>query len=213
MPRVRNLLAIGAGLALLAGCFGRPASSELAVITAEIGVAITTAAPTPPPLPRGAVAKPPPTFVSQSAPLWMSIEPGILPQTWLHPDGIRTIDGAPIIPVDNRPVFRTDSNQPGTDSPGTSFIVGHNYRDPSGAYVPFAALEKVQTGDSVTLGTVNGVLTYTIEQVFLVPKDELPNRLDLLENVPGRLILETCDTTPSGDDTTDNLVVITQVDR
>ena len=148
--------------------------------------------------------------VPQARPLWISIEPGVLGVTELHPDGVRAVGGV-VVPADNRPAFRTDSNLPGTDSPGTTFIVGHNYADSSGADVPFAALGKVAIGDAVVVGTETGTLVYDVRDVFRVPKDELATRTDLLANVPGRLILETCDTTPDGRDTFDNLVVITQL--
>ncbi|TSD94433.1 class F sortase [Skermania sp. ID1734] len=146
--------------------------------------------------------------IPQADPIWISIEPGILDKTMMNPHGIKAIDGK-VVPVDNRPVFRKDSNQPGTDSAGTSFIVGHNYVDASGVFVPFSRLEKVRPGNTVTVGTANGVLNYTVTQVLRVPKAQLASRTDLLKNVPGRLILETCDTTPQGHDTYDNLVVIT----
>ncbi|MFE6922956.1 class F sortase [Nocardia sp. NPDC057663] len=148
--------------------------------------------------------------VRQSAPIWIAIEPGVLGRTTLNPAGIKAVNGR-VEPVDNRPVFRTDSNRPGTDSKGTSFIVGHNFDDGSGTEVPFAALERVRVGHTVTVGTANGTLSYTVQEVFRVPKREISRRTDLLVNVPGRLILETCDTTPEGDDTFDNLVIITQL--
>ena len=146
-------------------------------------------------------------FVPQSEPTWIAIEPAVMGKTLLNPAGIRAVNGV-VMPADNRPVFRTDSNLPGTDSPGTSFIIGHNYADLSGEAVPFSALEKVAPGNSIILGTPNGTLVYEVEQVLLVPKDEIALRTDLLVNVPGRLILETCDTTDEGLDTSDNLVVI-----
>lgn len=148
--------------------------------------------------------------VPQSRPLWISIEPGVLVRTDLHPDGVRAVGGV-VVPADNRPAFRTDSNLPGTDSPGTTFIVGHNYADSTGAAVPFAALGRVAIGDAVVIGTETGTLVYDVRDVFRVPKDQLATRTDLLANVPGRLILETCDTTQDGRDTYDNLVVITQL--
>ncbi len=148
--------------------------------------------------------------VLQAEPTWIAIGPDILGRTLLNPGGIRAVDGA-VIPTDDRPVFRVDSNKPGTDSPGTSFIVGHNYSSAGGAFVPFSTLERVALGHSVFVGTPNGTLVYAVEQVIRVPKNQLASRTDLLENVPGRLILETCDTTVEGKDTTDNLVVITRL--
>lgn len=148
--------------------------------------------------------------VPQAEPTWIAIGPDILGRTLLNPDGIRAVDGA-LIPTDDRPVFRVDSNQPGTDSPGTSFIIGHNYASAAGDFVPFSTLERVALGHSVFVGTPNGTLVYAVEQVLRVPKDQIASRTDLLENVPGRLILETCDTTVEGKDTWDNLVVITQL--
>lgn len=153
-------------------------------------------------------------FVPQGEPLWIEIAhpesgPSVLSRTGLNPDGIEAVNGR-IVPVDNRPVWRSDSNELGSHSPGTAFIVGHNYVDETGRFVPFSALEQVRVGDTVTVGVPDGELSYAVQQVFKVPKKELALRTDLLENVEGRLILATCDTV-DGADTTDNLVVITQL--
>lgn len=123
----------------------------------------------------------------------------------MNPQGIVPVGGV-VNPVDNRPVFRTDSNQPGTNSPGVALIYGHNYIDPDD-YVPFAALESVEVSDTIQVGTANGVLSYSVRQTFTVPKSELASRQDIFENVPNRLVLITCDT-KDGRDTYDNRIVI-----
>ena len=191
----KPLAAIVLGVLLIGAWFAQPISSTSALTPRRAAVQYT---------PPGMVTE---GVVPQAAPTWIAIEPGVLARTMLDPAGIRAVNGV-VVPADNRPVFRTDSNEPGTDSPGTSFIVGHNYVDQSGEFIPFSALEKVAVGQSIVLGTPNGTLVYAVRQVIRVPKTQLDARTDLVENVPGRLILATCDTTVDGRDTTDNLVII-----
>lgn len=149
-------------------------------------------------------------FVADGAPQWISIEPSVLARTGLYPGGIQAIHGV-VLPNDNRPAWRADSNPAGTKSSGTVFIVGHNYNDDAGMFVPFSTLEKVHVGNKVTLGVPAGTLTYNVEQMLKVKKKNLANRTDLMVNVPGRLVLITCDTV-NGDDTYDNLIVIAQLE-
>ncbi|MCE5291695.1 MAG: class F sortase [Nocardiaceae bacterium] len=202
------VVAISLGALLLGVWASAPGNSATAAQTGGLPVMEQTAIPIVAPDSDTSTAAIP--FVPQGEPLWIEIGHGILSRTGLNPDGVKAIDGR-VVPVDNRPVWRSDSNEPGSHSPGTAFIVGHNYADASGEIVPFAALEKVRVGNTVTVGVPDGELTYKVQQVFKVPKKELANRTDLLTNVEGRLILETCDTTPEGGDTYDNLVVITKL--
>ena len=73
--------------------------------------------------------------------------------------------------------------------------------------MPFSALEFVAVGDTIELGLPGGVLRYTVEQTFTVPKEKLVERADIFQNVPNRLVLITCDTV-DGANTYDNRVVI-----
>lgn len=147
----------------------------------------------------------PSVVIPQAMPEWIAI-PGKLDRIAMNPNGILPYGGV-IHPVDDRPVFRTDSNEPGTDSPGTTLVYGHNYISEDGAFVPFSALEFVAVGDTIELGLPGGVLRYTVQQTFTVPKKKLVERADIFQNVPNRLVLITCDTV-DGANTYDNRVVI-----
>lgn len=157
--------------------------------------------------PSGPISEPS-VSVPQGEPEWIEIG-GVLGKTNLHPGGVYA--GATTVePVDNQPVWWADSELPGTDSPGTTFILGHNYS--GGDNVPFAALEKTASGDSIQLGTVNGALRYQVTQVLKTTKSLFStHQLDELKDpVPGRLVLMTCDT-ENGHDTYDNFVVVAQL--
>jgi LPXTG-site transpeptidase (sortase) family protein len=153
--------------------------------------------------PQGVAGQVPPGW-----PVWIEI-PGKLDRTDMNPEGVAPGPKG-IDPVDNRPAFRADSNYPGSNSKGTSFVYGHNYTDSSGAFVPFSTLELVEPGDTIVLGTVNGELTYVVDKTLTVPKSELETRDDVYENVPNRLVLITCDTI-GGEDTFDNEIVFAQL--
>lgn len=159
--------------------------------------------------PSGPITEPS-VFIPQAQPLWIRIEPGILGRTNLHSDGIYA-SATTVAPVDDQPVWWADSELPGTDSPGTTFILGHNY---SGAdSVPFSVLETVSPGNTIQIGTSNGTLNYRVDQVLKTPKSAFsdPTQLEsLIKPVPGRLVLMTCDT-ENGQDTYDNFVVIAQL--
>lgn len=159
--------------------------------------------------PSGPITKPS-VYIPQSQPLWISIKPGVLDRTSLYPEGIYA-SATKVVPVNDQPVWWADSELPGTDSPGTTFILGHNYSEAD--FVPFSTLEDASVGDTIHLGTVNGVLDYRVDQVLKTPKSIFsdPNQLDKLKTpVPGRLVLMTCDT-ENGHNTYDNFVVIAQL--
>lgn len=148
--------------------------------------------------------------ILQAEPLWIEIEPGILDRTGLHQGGVFANAGR-VEPVDDQPVWWADSELPGTDSPGTTFILGHNYS--SSGSVPFALLENVVLGNTILVGTENGTLRYHVEQSLRTPKSAFsdPAQLRSLKDpVPGRLVLITCDT-ENGHDTYDNFVVVAQL--
>lgn len=147
--------------------------------------------------------------IDQAWPRWIAIS-GKLDKTEMHPRGILPVDNV-IDPVDNRPVFRMDSNEPGSNSPGVTMVYGHSYTDASGEFVPFSKLELVQPGDTIVLGTDNGELSYVVEKTLTVPKSELDLRADVHENVPNRLVLITCDITAEGEDTLDNMAIFAQL--
>lgn len=172
--------------------------------------------------PRAAIAPVPSTMPSNSEsarlpsqevlhgiPEWIQIDPGVLSRVAMYPGALDIVGGI-LDPVDDRPVLINDTNQPGTDSPGTTGIVGHNYAK-DGEDPPFAALENVRLGDTVLLGMPTGILRYTVDEARRIPKADLANPVaalaDLRQPVKGRLVLLTC-YTDNEKATYDNFVVV-----
>ncbi|MEY8567487.1 class F sortase [Corynebacteriaceae bacterium 7-707] len=93
------------------------------------------------------------------------------------------------------------------DAPhGTVYIVAHSVTNgfaPGNAVMDSRRGESIlQTGDTID---VDGV-AYNTDESFFVPKDELPYRGDVWENVPGRLVFITC-LERDGVATGDNLII------
>jgi hypothetical protein len=202
---VRKFFGLVAVVALMAAAYfyfsdtSRSTSASLSpAIPSEVAIA-----------PSGPTAEPS-VSIPQAEPVWIEIDPGVLGKTNLHPGGVYA--GATAVePVDDQPVWWADSELPGTDSPGTTFILGHNYS--SSGNIPFAALENVVPGNAILVGTANGVLKYSVEYALKTPKSVFsdPSQLQALKTpVPRRLVLMTCDT-ENGRDTYDNFVVVAQL--
>ena len=146
----------------------------------------------------------PSVVIPQAMPEWIAI-PGKLDRIAMNPNRILPYGGV-IHPVDDRPVLERTV---------TSLVLTHlgqrwftaTIISEDGAFVPFSALEFVAVGDTIELGLPGGVLRYTVEQTFTVPKEKLVEQADIFQNVPNRLVLITCDTV-DGANTYDNRVVI-----
>ncbi|MFC9979605.1 class F sortase [Gordonia sp. NPDC127522] len=102
--------------------------------------------------------------------------------------------------ADRCPVLNPPSNDsaywvgcralPGTDSDGTVFVIGHAV---TGGSAVFNDLAEVSPGDTATLRTSNGRLTYRIVDTELYGKyGQAQLEPKLRERIPGRLVLVTC---------------------
>lgn len=199
-PRARSVAGLLFAVMSLTTACGSLHVDQQGVVTASAPVAV--------PAPAASLT----VEIPQAVPEWIRIDSGayvILPQTEMYP-GTLTGEGSNFDPVDDRPVLLEETNQPATDSPGTTGIIGHNY-DRGGGFPPFAALQNVQQGDVVSLGMPRGVLQYTVAQIRQIPKLDMANLpTDLQMPVAGRLVLITC-RTDDGKATTDNIVVVAQL--
>jgi hypothetical protein len=101
---------------------------------------------------------------------------------------------------------------PGSDSGGTSYILGHAWAKTPLIFNPLSELAmqevtgqnpemqsgvptfpvKVINGYNIVLRTPTGILTYTVTRAFAVPKSQAGNVKSLTANTPNRLVLITC---------------------
>lgn len=98
----------------------------------------------------------------------------------------------------------TGGGTPGTDADNTVYLYGHTWREP-------AVLNRVGelvAGDEIVVTTVEGRLTYTVEDVFTVDKPELPDNPAVTAVVPGRLLLIGCHRETGDEQTTTRNVVV-----
>ncbi|MEE4025429.1 class F sortase [Gordonia sp. PKS22-38] len=140
--------------------------------------------------------------VPASEPTRLMIAPiGLDKQIRVLPESVcPTIDP----PTLSDPYWLECRSQPGTDSPGTTFIAGHAV---SGGDGVFNDLEDVAVGESVTVATRTGVLTYRVSSVRAYGRNgEIQSAPELREPIPGRLLLVTCRLDDAGL-TDENLVV------
>jgi sortase (surface protein transpeptidase) len=97
---------------------------------------------------------------------------------------------------------------PGMDSPGTVYLYGHAGTRGGGAV--FDRLPDLGAGDEALVTTANGVILYTVEEVFTVPKGDFPTDPRITGQEAGRLLLVSCDHSPGADTSggyaTDNVV-------
>jgi hypothetical protein len=106
-----------------------------------------------------------------------------------------------------------NGDMPGTESRGTVYLYGH--AGGAGAGAVFDLLPDLAVGESALVTTANGVVTYRVEEVFAVPKDQFSTDPRVTGQVPGRLLLVSCDHSPgagtSGGYAVDNVVAVLQV--
>lgn len=115
---------------------------------------------------------------------------------------------------------------PGSDSHGTSYILGHSWAVTPLIFNPLSELvmrdvneqdTEMQNGVptypvnaingyKITLRTPNGTLTYKVTAAFAVPKPQAGNVRSLMANTPNRVVLITCGV-KDGVDVDDNVVV------
>jgi sortase (surface protein transpeptidase) len=95
--------------------------------------------------------------------------------------------------------------EPGTDSDGTVFIIGHSL---PGGHAVFNDLQDVVVGDTIEVTTPAGRLTYRVEHTVGYAKfGEIQESPEVLDRVPGRLVLVTCLLGPERARTEQNFVV------
>jgi LPXTG-site transpeptidase (sortase) family protein len=95
--------------------------------------------------------------------------------------------------------------RPGTDSDGTVFIIGHSLVT---GHAVFNDLQKTAVGDTVEVTTSSGRLTYRVEHTVNYAKfGEIQNSPEVLDRVPGRLVLVTCLLGPGQAETEQNFAV------
>jgi len=103
-------------------------------------------------------------------------------------------------------------NPVGTDTQGTAYLFGHATDSGSGV---FTRLYQMQAGQIVLVSTANGQLTYQVDQVETVLKPDFGALPVVTEQVPGELLLVTCNHGPGATihqgSSTENLIVVTHL--
>jgi hypothetical protein len=105
-------------------------------------------------------------------------------------------------------------DMPGLQSRGTVYLYGH--AGVSGTGAVFDALPSLEPGTVAVVGTGNGRLNYRVEEVFTVPKDQFTTDPRITSQVPGQLLLVSCDHSPgagvaAGGYAVDNVVARLQI--
>lgn len=104
---------------------------------------------------------------------------------------------------------------PGSDN--TVYLAGHSWDSGEAVFNPLfdraAQSARVREGDEVVVTTAAGRYTYVVERAERYPRASLPDRDEVWDAVPGRLVLITCFQRDDGRNASDNLVVYAQLDR
>ncbi|GAB2634913.1 hypothetical protein GCM10009743_07460 [Kribbella swartbergensis] len=106
--------------------------------------------------------------------------------------GIRARGGTLIPPSNPRLVgWWSDGARPGA-ARGSAIITGHTVHDGGGA---FDDLDEMSAGDTVSVTTGRGTISYVVTSVTTYRKKALAKQAAQLfdQNVPGRLVLVTCE--------------------
>jgi len=113
-------------------------------------------------------------------------------------------------PLWNTAVWVKQSSYPSKRSKGTSYVYGHACHH---HVCSFTRLKDAAVGDQVTVTTGAGMVAYRIARIGLSPKtaSSLP-RWASDSSVPDRIVLVTC-AYETGDTSTDNIVVVADVQR
>jgi hypothetical protein len=82
-------------------------------------------------------------------------------------------------------------NDPGLETPTNVYLFGHA-GSASGAAV-FDDLKQLEPGDTAEVDTDFGTIVYVVDEVLIIAKDEYPNSERIWTQVPGRLVLVSCD--------------------
>ncbi len=84
-------------------------------------------------------------------------------------------------------------SQPGTDATGTVYLTGHSS---SSTTAVFTDLYKLKTGDPISVSTRNGDVSYEVQKVVMLDKNDWSDSPYANEQVAGRLLLITCNHEP-----------------
>jgi LPXTG-site transpeptidase (sortase) family protein len=106
-------------------------------------------------------------------------------------------------------------SQPGDTTTGTVYLYGHTVARGGGVFARVGALH---TGDQATVVTVNGTLVYRVQRIVDTSKADFASTPEAVDQVPGRLLLISCDHGPdanlvNGGYSTRNVVVVLQRDN
>jgi LPXTG-site transpeptidase (sortase) family protein len=103
-------------------------------------------------------------------------------------------------------------SMPGTDATGNVYLSGHASASKEAV---FTRLHELAAGDVVDVTNANGTVHYTVEQVISTDKAEQPELDEVSEQVPGRLLLQTCDYSDDapvdGNVSLNNITVVAQM--
>ncbi len=103
-------------------------------------------------------------------------------------------------------------DQPGVDASGTVYLVGHGS---STVEAVFNRLHELNIGSPIDVTTANGTVRYFVEEVVVLEKSSWSSSPYANEQVPGRLILGTCNhaegaETTDGGWATQNVLIVAQ---
>ncbi|MDR1767446.1 MAG: class F sortase [Propionibacteriaceae bacterium] len=101
---------------------------------------------------------------------------------------------------------------PGVNAGGTVYFFGHSATTRTGV---FDKLPKLKKGDKAEVETDYGVITYVVDELLYIPKDEYTKTDKITEQTPGRLLLVSCDQAGpqySNGYSKDNLVAVLHVE-
>jgi len=106
-------------------------------------------------------------------------------------------------------------SEPGTDASGTVYFYGHAA---TGADAVFNDIARLKPGDIATVTTANGELHYQVQRTVDPAKSAFASTSEVVDQVPGRLLLISCDHGPgaklvNGGYSTGNIVVVLQLEQ
>ncbi|MDR1711853.1 MAG: class F sortase [Propionibacteriaceae bacterium] len=79
---------------------------------------------------------------------------------------------------------------PGLETLGTVYMYGHSAVKQKAV---FNNLGKLKSGDAIEIETQYGILEYVVDKVIDIPKEQYSTSEEVWEQVPGRLLLVSCD--------------------
>lgn len=210
----RTKLALAVASALLLGVAACGASQSSFALD---GTPVPAAAPVPEPVPEPVPPPPPPPpreFVAPAAPTEFAMSG---PEFDVQADVCEMEYVRPLDPPGDQKrtvcwVREDFGVAPGSDSGGTSYILGHAWAKTPLIFNPLSELAMREftgqnpemqsgvptfpieglNGYNIVLRTPNGALTYTVTRAFAVAKSEAGDVESLMANTPNRVVLITC---------------------